>query len=476
MYLQKLHINNFRCFTDYEIEFAPRVTVLFGKNGSGKSTLIHAMHKAMSMFMHSEKIKAKDPKTKKMKPVGEISIRSGNPYLNVEGFSLMRDQNSPYAKPDTYMIDISAEAFLDYETKIDWAMNVYAINCRLRPSEYKEAFSTLCNWHQTTNRLPLLAYFSDGYPHIATNVKATKKDKSKEAFHVKSDMPEVGYTDWNSEKGFTNTWIQRLKTKLVALDIVPREINLLEKQHAEGVINDENYYAQIVELKKEQTACQNEVDAILSCLQNFTKGDKIYEISNITLGRYRRTEVFVVTTSGKRAALIELPAGYKRMLFMALDIAYRSYLLSGMKATDVEGLVIIDEIDLHLHPELEQSILERFMKTFSKAQFVVSTHSILVLTGLATQDGNSRILLMEPNTDKPYQHHNIYGLDSNSGLEEVMGVRASDDELSRLISRVAYMRKEGFVDAANNLKAFIVGKNILNEEEVERRIVKETNR
>ena len=39
MYLKKLHISNFRCFRDYTIEFAPGVTVLFGKNGSGKSTL-----------------------------------------------------------------------------------------------------------------------------------------------------------------------------------------------------------------------------------------------------------------------------------------------------------------------------------------------------------------------------------------------------------------------------------------------------
>ena len=57
MYLKKLNIRNFRCFGNYEIEFAPRVTVLFGKNGSGKSTLIHALHKALSFMMHSEKIK-----------------------------------------------------------------------------------------------------------------------------------------------------------------------------------------------------------------------------------------------------------------------------------------------------------------------------------------------------------------------------------------------------------------------------------
>lgn len=56
MYLKKLHISNFRCFRDYTIEFAPGVTVLFGKNGSGKSTLIHAIHKALSFAFKNDKM------------------------------------------------------------------------------------------------------------------------------------------------------------------------------------------------------------------------------------------------------------------------------------------------------------------------------------------------------------------------------------------------------------------------------------
>lgn len=449
MYLKRLHIKNFRCFSSYEIEFAPRVTVLFGKNGSGKSTLIHAIHKAMSMFMHSEKIKAKDPKTKKMKPIGEMSIRSGNPYLNVEGFSLMGDQNAPYVKPATYMIDISAEALLDNDTEIDWAMNVYAINCRLRTSEYKDAFSILCNWHKRTGKLPLLAYFSDGYPHFVVNGKTTGKDKSKEAFHVKSDMPEVGYTDWNSEKGFTNTWIQRLSRKLTAINMIPMEINILEKQHEEGVIDDENYSAQMAELNSELTACQSEVNAIRSCLQSFSKGDEAYEISNIALGRYRRANVFVVTTSGQRTELNELPAGYKRMLFMALDIAYRSYLLSGMKTTDVEGLVIIDEIDLHLHPELEQRILERFMRTFTKAQFVVSTHSPAVLSNLL-QNNDNRIVQMFSDGDdySNVKMENVYGLDYNNTVSLVMGAQDRDPHVQTVKDRYVRLMRRGKRDKA----------------------------
>lgn len=55
MYLKKLHISNFRCLRNYTIEFAPGVTILFGKNGSGKTTLIHAIHKALSFAFKNDK-------------------------------------------------------------------------------------------------------------------------------------------------------------------------------------------------------------------------------------------------------------------------------------------------------------------------------------------------------------------------------------------------------------------------------------
>lgn len=55
MQLNELHIQNFRCFTDYRITFASGLTVLFGKNGTGKTTLIHAIHKALSFAFKRDK-------------------------------------------------------------------------------------------------------------------------------------------------------------------------------------------------------------------------------------------------------------------------------------------------------------------------------------------------------------------------------------------------------------------------------------
>ena len=89
MYLKKLHISNFRCFRDYTIEFAPGVTVLFGKNGSGKSTLIHAIHKALSFAFKNDKVEE-----------DELTLSSGfsslrpNQYRKKE--DIVRDEKSGF--------------------------------------------------------------------------------------------------------------------------------------------------------------------------------------------------------------------------------------------------------------------------------------------------------------------------------------------------------------------------------------------
>lgn len=439
MHIKKLHIRNFRCFSDYEIEFASGVTVLFGKNGSGKTTLIHALHKALSFMMHSEKIKAKDPKTKKFKPIGEKSIRSNNPYVSVEGFSLMGDT----AEGDSdYLLELFATAELDKQTPLEWAISAYSSNCRLRPSEYKSAFETLYDWHLASNELPLLAYYSDGFPHVVPYTLTNKKEVSREASHVKCNYAELGYTEWNSEKGFTNTWIERLKSKLHCVSDIPSEIEQLEENYKEGRVTQDNYKLLLEQYNFELQTAKQEINAITACIRKFFEGDSFYEFVNFGLGRYRRSELYYLTSSGQRGALRELPAGYKRLAYIVLDIAYRSYLLSGMTTTNISGIAIIDEIDLHLHPELEQVVLQRFQKTFPQVQFIISTHSPLVLSNFDQSVTPCKFALVNLlKKDGEYSNRtvqNIYGIDYNSSVTDVMGTSPNPRYADKLAQAYEY--------------------------------------
>ena len=462
MYLKKLNIRNFRCFANYEIEFAPRVTVLFGKNGSGKTTLIHALHKALSFMMHSEKIKEKDPKTKKWKVVGEKSLRGGNPYVGVEGFSKTGEAHYDGVKRADYAIEIKAEANLDDRTPIEWAMNVFYIDNRLRTSEYKNAFNQLYDWHIKTGERPLLAYYSDGYPHYS-NIAKSKKENSKEAFLVKSFDESFGYTDWNTEMGCTNTWLSRLETKIRTIENSKRRISMTENEAIHKVALEE------------MVAAEKEVNYIVGVLKRFSKDDEYCRIENIEISPYD-AYLHILDKNAKDRSFRKLPAGYRRMYYIVLDLAYRSFFLTSGERTDIEGIVIIDEIDLHLHPELEKVVLKRFMDTFPNLQFIVSTHSPLVLTGLETEGKPNRILQMnaETNAPKPILWPDVYGLDYNTGLEDIMGVESKDNGLDYMVSLCAYMRKREKIAQADNIKQRILSTYSKNEEELEKMINKKT--
>lgn len=438
MYLKKLHISNFRCFRDYTIEFAPGVTVLFGKNGSGKSTLIHAIHKALSFLMYSEEIKEKTGKGKKAKVIDVKTFRLNNPYPTVEGFSVL-DCNYEGAKPIEYEINIHADAIFGEHFPLDWDMTGVAPKMSLRKSGYRKEFLELYKWSKDTcpsPQLPLLAYYSDGYPHYTLFNQRNRKEETKRNFHLKNSFPELGYTDWNSEKGLTNIWLERLRNKLSRQEVIPREIRLIEDRYKAGKIEKEKYNAFIEASKKELEECNNEISKLSTCLQLFSEGDgNNMEVASLELGIHNRTEVNIVTPDRERYAFSVLSAGYKRLFYIALDLAYRSFLLSNGTSTDITGVAIIDEIDLHLHPELEQTVLERLTKTFPNIQFIVSTHSPLVLTDIDTVTGRNKVMRMTPACDAPEECRNIYGIDYNQMLEENMGVRKRKPEIQELFDK-----------------------------------------
>jgi hypothetical protein len=92
---------------------------------------------------------------------------------------------------------------------------------------------------------------------------------------------------------------------------------------------------------------------------------------------------------GRSEAPVKLPAtwlsqGYQSTISMIADILGHAFWDSGkqVKCADVRALVLIDEIDLHLHPSWQRQFVQALRSTFPKVQFVVTTHSPLILTGL----------------------------------------------------------------------------------------------
>ena len=428
MYLKKLHISNFRCFRDYTIEFAPGVTVLFGKNGSGKSTLIHAIHKALSFAFKNDKVEE-----------GELTLSSGFPSLRPNQYrkkeDIVRDEKSGFPLPD---ICIHAEAdFL--ETTLDWDMYALTSTFALQPSKYKTAYKLLMSRIKETGTFPVFAYFSDSFPHISTKASTLTK--------TQLSLRNLGYLGWDDETAYSDLWITRL-TKIwtiwnrAKMNVMQEESALAkcEKLKASGDIN-ENEYREDVDLHrarlenalKDFNKYNPEISSIRECLVNFSKKLPGIDVQNVFVSVYEEDGLCLETKDGQNPTFEKLPAGYKRIFYMALDIAYRSYILNG--TTDSEGIVVIDEIDLHLHPALEQVILQCFQETFPNIQFIVSTHSPLVLTDIDTVTGRNKVMRMTPACDAPEEWRNIHGIDYNQMLEENMDVSKRKPEIQELFDK-----------------------------------------
>jgi predicted ATP-binding protein involved in virulence len=89
--------------------------------------------------------------------------------------------------------------------------------------------------------------------------------------------------------------------------------------------------------------------------------------------------------------------------------------------TETEGIVLIDEIDLHLHPTWQKRILKDLMNIFPKVQFIVSTHAPEVINSAKSDS----IVILKDNAVLSAADE-TYGKDANTIFREVMEVQMKD--------------------------------------------------
>lgn len=441
MQLNELYIQNFRCFRDYRITFASGITVLFGKNGTGKTTLIHAIHKALSFAFKREK----DEKA--------LNLGAGFPNLKPRDYckreDMVRDPKTGMPYP---FVNIHANATFEGDT-FDWDMYASTSTFKVQPSKFGEAFRCLKSRIKETDQLPMFAYFSDGFPHVTKETKLSEKEMS---------LRNLGYLGWDEETAYSDIWINRL-TKIWTLwdranrtvDVEKKALEKSETFKAQGIVNEEEYKeniklhkSRLENAEREKSRYDNEVQAIRNCLLKFSHGDKNIEVTDIFVSVYEESGLCLQTRDGMNPSFLNLPAGYKRLFFMVLDIAYRSLVLSNGSTTDLPGIVVIDEIDLHLHPELEQSVLSRFRKTFPSVQFIISTHSPLVLSGVENKPENIVYSMHVEGEKRTLSVHHTYGIDANSLMAENM------EATNRTLAVMTKIRAiEDFISAKEPAKA-----------------------
>ena len=123
-----------------------------------------------------------------------------------------------------------------------------------------------------------------------------------------------------------------------------------------------------------------------------------------------------------------LSDGIKSMLSITADIACRMALLNPHLGEHViaatTGIVLIDEIDMHLHPSWQRKILASLKKVFPRIQFIVTTHAPAVLANVPREN---IIVFSEGKAYPPAEH--TYGRDVNTILRDVMGTEVRPQEV-----------------------------------------------
>lgn len=149
-------------------------------------------------------------------------------------------------------------------------------------------------------------------------------------------------------------------------------------------------------------------------------------------GEYKGGEYYV-EKDGISIPIAALSDGYRGFIGWVSDLLYHVcfWSKSGSKLREIEGIVLVDEIDAHLHPDWQRSVIQTLSRTFRKIQFIFTSHSPLITGSLEWPN----IWVMRDGAPTQLPDEPINGLSADQVLlSPYFGVRATraDEKISRL--------------------------------------------
>lgn len=153
-----------------------------------------------------------------------------------------------------------------------------------------------------------------------------------------------------------------------------------------------------------------QLTAVRTAISRFMPG-----FSNLRVRRKPRLHMSI-DKNGQTLNVLQLSQGEKSLMALVGDIARRLAMMNPMLENPLngEGIVLIDEVDMHLHPTWQRTIIQRLTTTFPHCQFVLTTHSPLVISDYKD------VLVYSLDDGELTQLPSLYGQDANTVLLNVM--------------------------------------------------------
>lgn len=396
--MKNIELKNYRCFENLLLIFSEKTNLLIGDNAAGKTTVIRAISSVLNSFF--------------------------------VGFS---DENTRFIglSPDDFRIAESETGLAnEVPIQVDFLMLDRVASLQLRSKKGKKTLKDPLKPIKEVGKSMYAGLFENGVQKLAlplfasfstSDIHSTRK-LSLEPFKKYEHKPSFGYYECLQGDGFLKYWTKRL--------LVLREANIGEL----------------------------EINGVVSALMTALGPDGCHIITDVHI-RPNQGKVYYYLSDNRVSDTDNLSDGLRRLINIVMDLGFRCMLLNkgfyGSEACKkTTGTVLIDEIDLHLHPTLQSVVMKGLQNAFPLIQFIITSHAPMVMTGIPMDDKNKIIRLGFSKNEGYYAKEiETYGLDASTIIQAILGVTPRSQEVeNRLQTLFSFIDNDDYEKALEKLK------------------------
>ena len=400
--LKKITFHNFRGFQDIEIDFDEQLTILAGINGSGKTTVLDAIAIMLSWII--SRIRSSGSSGR---PIMDLDINNqfNSGSIQLQTITGNRWTKSKTKKGHKKKIELP---FLGYVSK-------YAKSIQERISDTNEKCS-----------IPVFVY----YPTNRVVIDIPLRIRTSHSFSL-LETYEGSLTGGANFRHFFEWFHNR------------ENLENENFKHKDNIIKPENW-----------SYPDPQLNSVRQSLHVFLPGFTDFSVR-------RHPLCMIAKKNGQEIRIDQLSDGEKCIIALIGDLARRLAIANPTLENSLhgEGIVLIDEIELHCHPEWQRMIIQKLPEVFPNCQFILSTHSP---QSIGEVPGKSlRLLYNEEGIMNCYTPNQALGLDSSEILEEIMHSRRRNSSITEQLASITSLIDEEQFDKAKekieNLKIKING-------------------